>query len=318
MSDCLLIVEDDEATSRLLSILFTRAGYQVGLANSGTSALEAAKTAVPDCVLMDMVLPDATGIDVAHALRNMPHTARVPIIFLTAQHADEERIAGLEVGDDYVTKPFNNAELQQRVRNAVKRNKEAGAFNPLTGLPGNNLIAAELTRRITEADPWSLLYIDFDNFKAYNDRYGFFSGDVAISRLAAVLRDILTSLPPGSFLGHIGGDDFVIATTAPDTSATCDDIISQFEACLPQLHPQDDQSLGHYTAEDRSGTSRQFPLLAISVGVVPVKHNFQSVGELSTAAAQVKRVAKRTAKSAYYINRREKVRSSGSLPHDSR
>src|SRR5579859_3578722 len=207
----LLIVEDDEDTARMLQYIFETDGYAVRICASGGDAVRLSNEVRPDCIVLDLGLPDRFGVDVARDIRKLPFLTRVPIIILTARDAATDRAAGLEVGDDYIVKPFEHTELRLRVRNALRRAREAGAFNPLTGLPGNTLINVELSSRLRAASPWALLYVDLDNFKAYNHCYGFPTGDEAIKRTADVLERVANDASPRPFVGHVGGDDFVLA-----------------------------------------------------------------------------------------------------------
>lgn len=300
----LLIVEDDQDTARMLQYLFETEGYVVTVGATGHEAIQLAEKVRPDCILLDLGLPDRFGVDVARDIRAIPSLARVPIVFLTARDAASDRAAGLEVGDDYIVKPFENTELRLRVRNALRRAREAGAFNPLTGLPGNNLINAELNRRLKAGAPWALLYVDLDNFKAFNDRYGFPAGDDAIARTAEVLVEAIDQVRPRPFIGHVGRDDFVIAVDLGMAEPLCQEIVRRFSEAVARLHPEEDRQRGFYLAKSRRGQVRQVPLLAVSIGVVPVVRTFSHIAALGSAAAEVKRLAKEQERSSYFIDRR--------------
>jgi len=302
----LLIVEDDDDTARMLQYIFETEGYAVTAAATGLDAVRLAGELRPDCIVLDLGLPDRYGVDVAREIRSLPALARVPIIFLTARDAASDRAAGLEVGDDYIVKPFEHTELRLRVRNALRRAREAGAFNPLTGLPGNNLINGELNRRLKADVPWALLYVDLDNFKAFNDRYGFPAGDDAIVRTAEVLGEAIGGLQPRPFLGHVGGDDFVIAAELDVTELLCQDIVIRFSSAVGILHPEEDRERGYYLARSRRGQLSHVPLLAVSIGVVPVDRPFPHIAALGSAAAEVKRLAKAQEQSSYFIDRRRR------------
>lgn len=300
----LLVVEDDEDTARMLQYIFESEGFAVTVGSTGLEAVGLASVMQPDCIVLDLGLPDRFGVDVARDIRAMPSLSRVPIIFLTARDAASDREAGLEVGDDYIVKPFEHTELRLRVRNALRRAREAGAFNPLTGLPGNNLITVELQRRLDGVAPWALLYVDLDNFKAFNDRYGFPAGDGAIKRTAELLERVADDVSPRPFVGHVGGDDFVMAADLPKAEALCATIVQRFAAAVAELHPDEDRVRGYYLAKSRRGQVRHVPLLAVSIGVVPVDRPFPHVAALGSAAAEVKRLAKAQEHSSYFIDRR--------------
>src|SRR5206468_7156154 len=114
-----------------------------------------------------------------------------------------------------------------RVRSTLRRSREMRSISPLTGLPGNVQIEDEIRHRYTAGEQIAVCYADLDNFKGYNDRYGFLEGDKAIVCTADTLRQVVSGFP-GSFLGHIGGDDFVIIVDAGDAEAVCQQAIELF------------------------------------------------------------------------------------------
>ncbi|NJO55926.1 MAG: GGDEF domain-containing protein, partial [Rhodospirillales bacterium] len=174
--------------------------------------------------------------------------------------------------------------------------------NPLTGLPGNVLLQTELERRLASNQPFALIYIDLDNFKAFNDAYGFARGDRAIHMLASVLSEVA---PPDDFLGHIGGDDFAILHYGGNAEGLCETIIASFDARVHELYDEVDLQRGFLRAVDRHGTSRQFGLLSLSISVVNSQgHQFNSVDEISKIAAELKSAAKHISGSSYVIDRR--------------
>ena len=147
----------------------------------------------------------------------------MPIIMLTAQGNEEDKLTGLELGaDDYITKPFNPRELISRVKNTLLRIERNRWANPLTGLPGNTEIQSEINYRIAKDMLFSVLYLDVDNFKAYNDVYGFARGDTAIKLIADILMDAVSAFgSQNDFIGHIGGDDFVVITSPEYADTIC-------------------------------------------------------------------------------------------------
>jgi diguanylate cyclase (GGDEF)-like protein len=169
-------------------------------------------------------------------------------------------------------------------------------------LPGNVLLQGELQRRVEQDQPFALVYIDLDNFKAFNDVYGFARGDRAIHLLASVLAD---NAPQDAFLGHIGGDDFAMVYQGAAIEELCQQIITVFDKRVRDLYDAVDLRRGYLETVDRHGVMRQFGLLSLSISVVRNRdRQFSSVDEIGKVAAELKNAAKQTSGSSYVIDRR--------------
>lgn len=162
--------------------------------------------------------------------------------------------------------------------------------SPLTGLPGNGVIEQKISRCISSGDPYCVLYFDMDNFKAYNDVYGFERGDCIIKLLAKCLT---RHLPEGQFVGHIGGDDFVAILTEGDEEEYCREVFSEFERGTLDCYSEADLERGYIVAKDRHGNTEDFPLVSLSVaGIRDRKHRFSSLVELTGELAELKKKSK--------------------------
>jgi diguanylate cyclase (GGDEF)-like protein len=225
------------------------------------------------------------------------------MIILTARSASSEVVVGFDTGaDDYIVKPYDIDVLLARIRSHLRRAAKLPVRNPLTGLPGNVLLMAELERQLGQRTPFSLIYIDLDNFKAFNDAYGFARGDRAIHMLAGVLSEVA---PREDFLAHIGGDDFAIIHYGSKPEELCQRIIAAFDARVRELYDTADLQRGYLRGVDRYGTPRQFGLLSLSISVVSSESGrFNSVDEISKVAAEVKAAAKSISGSSYVFDRR--------------
>jgi PleD family two-component response regulator len=188
-----ILVADDEPNLReALRILFARHGFDVLVAEDGQQAIEFARKEQPDVVILDVMMPRLDGYAACRELRAHFRTRHIPIVMLTAKGTDDDKLTGLEGGaNDYVTKPWHGKELVQRVRNHIEWSKNQRAVNPLTGLPGNLSILAERQKRYDAGTPFAQIFLDLDNFKAFNDRYGFPVGDTAIRAVAEALVDVI-------------------------------------------------------------------------------------------------------------------------------
>jgi diguanylate cyclase (GGDEF)-like protein len=226
---------------------------------------------------------------------------------LTAKALSSDKVLGLSSGaDDYIIKPFDPVELLARVKGSLRRAREMRALSPLTGLPGNIRVQEEIRNRVADAAPFAMLYADLDHFKAYNDSYGFVRGDRAIHALARLAVEIVHEIAgPEGFVGHVGGDDFVLLVSPDEAEQVAGRLCQRFDALVPSLYDQADLDRGGVEVRDRQGNLRTFPLLSISIGVVSTeRRSFSHYAEVVTVATEMKQFAKREARSSYAVDRR--------------
>jgi diguanylate cyclase (GGDEF)-like protein len=302
-----LVVEDDEFLARLLDVELSSSGYTVRVAHDGEEGLAAAFDRTPDLVLADVMMPRMDGFELVRRLRGDPRTESVSIILVTARGLQTDKLTGLTAGaDDYVVKPFDNEELLARVAGVLRRAEYMKSQSPLTGLPGNVRIEEEIEARIALRQPFAVLYLDLDNFKAFSDRYGFVRGDEALRATGHLIRDTAKEAAgPGTFIGHIGGDDFVVVCEPERADGLAQEVIRRFDALAPSLYDDEDRRRGTIRSEDRQGNPRTFPLLSISIGIAstatrPFAHRAEAVG----IATELKNFAKRDQGSSYATDRR--------------
>ena len=183
----------------------------------------------------------------------------------------------------------------------------AKGANPLTGLPGNESIQREINERLRTGEGFDIAYIDIDNFKPYNDYYGFQRGDVVIKAIGEIISGVIRSSGAGlsCFCGHIGGDDFIVITGAHHAEYISSQVIKTLEEHLPVFHGEKDFSAGCYSAVNRKGEQETFGLLSISVGIVNTRLTpIGSYAELASISTEVKKAAKKLPGSSVVINRR--------------
>jgi diguanylate cyclase (GGDEF)-like protein len=307
MSGRVLVVEDDKATRGAVRALLEDAGYECCEAIDGEAALVTVKAARPDLVLLDLGLPGMSGAEVHRALRRDPRTRFLPTVFLSAHSSKDERLAELEAGaDDYITKPYDADELLARVGAAVRRSSGLRAVNPLSGLPGNTTITEEIEARLARRERFALLYVDIDRFKEFNDHYGFARGDLMISSVAQLLAEVSWGKEGERFLGHIGGDDFVVLAPSGEAETLAACITRRFDDTTPSLYDEKDRQRGSIEARDRKGVLRRIPLASLSIGIVNVAPGrFDGAIAAARAAAEVKAVAKRQPGSSWAVDRRK-------------
>jgi diguanylate cyclase (GGDEF)-like protein len=287
----ILTVEDDEHLRKILRMQLENAGFTVIEASDGAQGLAIATREIPDLILLDVMMPNMDGYEVCRRLRSSFSTRQIPVIFLTAKTEEGDRLVGLEGGaNDYITKPWNGRELMLRVHNGIEWSRQQRSASPLTGLPGNVSIGQEIGRRIAGGEPFSLLQLDIDHFKAFNDKYGYARGDVAIQTLAKVLVDAAARHGgDANFVGHIGGDDFVVLSTPDHAEEIGEEVIAEFKTQVLTLYAPADLEAGFVEVRNRLHQLDRFPLMSITIALVstdrmPVTH----VAQLLDIAQELK------------------------------
>jgi diguanylate cyclase (GGDEF)-like protein len=307
MADNILVVDDDEDIVRVIRVNLQLEGYEVAIAHDGQEALDKALEAPPDLVLLDIMMPRMDGLTALKKMRSHPSLASTSIVLLTARGLTEDRVKGLELGaDDYITKPFDVVEMLARVKAVLRRAKSARDTSPLTGLPGNFRIGQEIEERIENDGPFALVYCDLDNFKAFNDHYGFMRGDQVIKYSGEVLQGAADDVgDPNAFVGHIGGDDFVAVVDGHLAEAYCKAVIERFDDGVLDFYDTADALRGYIEVVDRRGERYAFPVVSISMGVVTnTGRPIASQWEASAVAVEMKEFAKKQHGSAYRVDRR--------------
>ncbi|WP_129672452.1 response regulator [Candidatus Chloroploca sp. Khr17] len=301
----ILIVDDEPDIAMMIAAQFERDGFQTTQVHSGTEVLQIVREQRFDLILLDVMLPDIDGFTALGGLRAQAETQLTPIILLSAINSPMEKVRGLELGaDDYITKPFSAAELSARVQAAMRRSEREGGANPSTRLPGNIAIERAISQRIDQGLPFAVGYCDLDNFKAYNDRYGFLKGDAVILRTAQILLDAIRTMGnPDDFVGHIGGDDFVVISTPDRIEAICSTAVARFDATAPFFYDPATRQRGFISGVDRQGQPTSFPLASITITIISsARHTFRHPGEVAQRSAEGKKRGKQIPGSVYLLH----------------
>lgn len=302
-----LVIDDDPEILGVIQDYLLEQGYDVVASGSAEDGLQQAEKNHPDLIILDVELPDMNGYEVCKRIRENSRLIHTPIILLTAHSMERDEIAGLNAGaDDFVPKPFKPARLLARIQTAITRNQRELDANALTHLPGNPAILEEIQKRIAENKPYSIVYIDLNNFKAFNDRYGFLRGDDAIKKTAEILQSHFEKWKSSnSFLGHIGGDDFVGIVDSHDVYTLCVDIITEFDRAILELYDEYDRRKREIVSVNRKGEKIQIPIMGMAIAVV-TNHfkTFKHPGEIALVAGDLKKWVKSEVKSAFLIDRR--------------
>jgi diguanylate cyclase (GGDEF)-like protein len=302
-----LVVDDDVDIARFIETSLMIEGFDVLVAHDGAEALDVIGTALPDLALLDVTMPKLDGIEVVRRLRSAASTASLPVIMLTSSWQPADKVVGLTAGaDDYMVKPFDTLELVARVRSTLRRNADMRAVSPLTGLPGNHRIDEEIELRTDSGADFAVCHVDLDNFKAFNDRYGWLRGDDVIELLSTVLKLAGAEVGlPQPFIGHVGGDDFVVICTPEQVEEFCSQTVDRFDASVLALHETEDVERGFLSVVDRQGHERHYPLTSVSIGVATTeRRRYSDHRDIVAVANEMKTVAKSKAGSAVAIDRR--------------
>lgn len=247
-------------------------------------------------------------IDVCKTIRNSEDNMITPIMVVTSNQDSKHQLDILKESIEYyVKRPIDNECFEYTIKNIIRLLYINRGISPLTKLPGNVPIQSELRKRLLKKQEFAVLYFDLDNFKAYNDTYGFLGGDEIIKQTARIiLRNVNSDENIHNFVGHIGGDDFVAFVTNENYEEICQNIIVEFDKKILDYFSDEDKERGYLEVPNRKGIIEEFPLVSISIGVVEVsKGRFHNVLEIGEVGAQVKHLAKVTPGSAYAINRRK-------------
>ena len=304
----ILVVDDEPHIRQILKFTLEKAGYQVFTATDGEEALGRAVETKPHLVLLDVMMPRMDGYEVCRKMREDFGLSQIPEIMLTAKGDQRDRITGLEGGaTDYLVKPYSNDELLLRVRNVLEWNIKQREANPLTGLPGNTAIERELIKRIASNVPYAFLYIDIDNFKGFNDYYGYQKGDEIIGFLASILRRTIDKLgTKDDFIGHIGGDDFVMVTAPVRAEIMAKYIMDEFDKGAMLLLNEDDVKRGYLEVRDRQGQLKRIPVMSVTMALVLSTDNrIEHFAEVNDIATSLKEYGKRIKGSVVVKERRQ-------------
>ena len=303
----ILVVDDDVDIARFVEMNLAMEGFEVIVAHDGASAIELVQTKAPDLVILDLMMPELDGVEVTRRLRSDAMTSALPIIMLTAKGQTVDKVLGLTAGaDDYVVKPFDTLELVARVRGTLRRNQEFREVSPLTGLPGNQRILREVGDRIRLGEPFAVCYCDIDGFKAVNDAYGFARGDEFIVALGRKLLAAVAKADPPAFLGHVGGDDFVVICSQDQVRPLTERAVSEFESAADALYDDEDRNRGYVSVKSRRDGTKEVGLVTVSVGVaLSTRRKYTDPREIVADASEMKTVAKGQPGSYVAVDRRK-------------
>jgi DNA-binding response OmpR family regulator len=287
----LLIVEDDKDISTMLRIYFTGQGYEVDTALRGSIALEKTRQNMPHLIILDIMLPDIDGFEVCRILRTNTRTSHVPIIFLTQKDERSDKLQGFELGaDDYITKPFDIEELKLRTQRAITRAEQQSLTDPRSGLPAGRIIEDQL-RQVIRRSYWTLMDIRLNHYEPFKEVYGFVAADDLIRFTAMLFNEVIDELGTvNDFLGHAGGDNFIIVTSEEAAVPIQQKLKARFQEEALSHYNFMDRERGFITTTGPTGKTEQIPLMTLAIGTVsPSQYQFADIREITELAAEARR-----------------------------
>jgi GGDEF domain-containing protein len=308
------LLSHDATLHKYMGLRLQSKGYQVVALPEPSMVLGFIYTDPPDLIIMDLSSTDQQFYDILRDLKQDNYFSVIPVIGLIDEPAMESFDWLKYQVDDFVPLPVKYPELFSRIRLSHQRIQRIFDNNPLTKLPGNTSIQ----RAIAEAlgQPMAVCYIDINNFKPYNDTFGFARGDEVLRMVARIMSNIVRDAKEGGFVGHIGGDDFVFIVPTQYAEQACKTIIANFNIIVSDLFDDEEKDRGFYLAQDRKGEAVKVPLLGISIAIVPTDNpEILHAGKVAELAAELKKLAKKKPESCYVIHRR-KGKEIGSIANE--
>ena len=211
-----------------------------------SQALDRLFTDPPDLLVVDSRVPDMNGAELVSLIKSENVYRQVPVVLCVEV---EELSKGIDWGtleaDDFLLHPLDADVARARLALTLCRSSRSLDANPLTRLPGNTSIIQRIQELIDIKQDFSLAYADLDHFKSFNDKYGFSRGDEALLMTARIIVNVIRGLNcPSSFVGHVGGDDFVFILPPELAETACQRIVTHFDAIVPNFYDQEDQEQG--------------------------------------------------------------------------
>ncbi len=272
-----------------------------------TTELEVALRNIPSLIIIDEDNTDINIVEFCKSIRSNEDNSITPIIVISSNREKEHSVDVLKTDVQYyIKKPLDDEYFFYTIKNIVGLLTKNRRISPLTGLPGNVQIQTEMKKRLLNKETFAILYFDLDNFKAYNDVYGFSNGDEIIKFTARTISKHIHQIKNSdNFVGHIGGDDFVAIIGPTDYDKVCQDIIQEFDKYAVDFYNEVDIERGYVEVANRRGIIEQFPLTTISIAVLEVDSKiYKTTLEIGEIASQIKHQAKSVLGSTYIINKR--------------
>ncbi len=301
------IIDNNNELIERLKESFKRELDEYNFKTIKTLEIEIALRNIPSLIIIDEDTADVNIVEFCKSIRSNEDNSITPIIVVSSNRDRQHIIDVLKTDVEYyIKKPIDDEYFYYTIKNVVGLLTKNRRISPLTGLPGNVQIQAEMKKRLLNREKFAILYFDLDNFKAYNDVYGFSNGDEIIKFTARTISKYVHQIPNSdNFIGHIGGDDFVAIIGQADYDKICQEIIIEFDKYAIDFYNKDDVERGFVEVANRRGIIEQFPLTTISIAVLEIDPRiYKTTLEIGEMAGQIKHQAKTILGSTYVINRR--------------
>ena len=303
-----LLAEHEAGIAEIIQYLLKAWDYDVVTISKGAEVLDTVRHEQPDIIIIDWSLPDMDGLKVSKLLKEDFLTAHIPVIILIDKKQIRKKMLEIEQGvDDYIANPPDPIDLEVRMELALRRTSHQLYANALTKLPGNKQIEKAIHSRMDEKKLYSVAYYDIDNFKSFNDKYGYMKGDSVIRHVAYIISTTVKRYGnPHDFVGHIGGDDFVVVTTPERDRLIASESILAFNRAIPFHYSKEDREKTYIAAKDRRGNMVNTPLMSISIAIANNRHfPIKNMVELMETITEIKHYLKTLPGSNFLVNRRQ-------------
>ncbi len=297
------LISKDAVLNSHLQLHLQSKDYQVIILTKYSSVLGFIYSDPPDIIIINISAEDGGTRSLIKEIKKDNYFSAISVIGIIAEHRDELLDWENYSVDDFISQPVKYSELFSRISLSIMRVQRVFDNNPLTKLPGNTSIQHAIEKSLGK--PMAVCYIDINNFKPFNDTYGFTRGDEVIRMVARIMSNAVKEKDANGFVGHIGGDDFVFIVPLEIAESISKTIIDNIDVIIPELFGDEEISKGYYTSVDRRGQEQRFPLLGIAIAIVPTNTpKMQHYGNVAAVAAELKKYAKQSNKNCYVIDRR--------------
>ncbi len=301
----IVVISRDVVFANLADRLLNR-HYEIVAFTHIQSALDYIYNATPTLVILEIQPDDSNTVRILNALKADPMFSFLPVLAVLSEPSVFTAWDSLLI-EDYIWKTDLERDLTGKVKLCILRSERVVETNPLTRLPGNISIDRQIQDRLDRAEPFALAYADLDHFKPFNDKYGFGRGDDVIKITGRIILNMVKNRQPeGSFIGHIGGDDFIFIMDRTTVEAAAREIIDAFEQIIPTFYDPEDRRRASIQSYDRQGNIRVYPIMSISIGITDTgARTFTHYGEMTEAASEMKKFAKQFSGSCYRLDKRQ-------------
>jgi diguanylate cyclase (GGDEF)-like protein len=304
----ILVAGKNQETLSLIETRLEARNYKVHLAANSEEVVRLVQKVFFDIIFISTAMARVEGMDLSRKIKQLSLNFSVPVILIAREADVRELILSPEKGyDDFLIEPFDAFSLQLRVELNLVRSRERLQANPLTNLPGTIAIDENIKRRVERNELFSVCYMDINHFKSFNDRYGFERGDAVIKHTARLITRCLSKAQAlkDSFVGHIGGDDFIVIVDAAKETEYAKLCLHEFDRIIPTYYDEADRKKKSILVKNRNGVPCSFPLMGVSIAVVSNKrYPYRTMAEIARVAAEVKSFLKTQPGSHYLRDRR--------------